>query len=177
MTDTASENRIIIEIGLGYDEDSAEATPAATGKVVIDLMPDIAPGHVERIKTLARENFYDGVPFHRVIAGFMAQTGDPTGTGTGGSKYPDLTAEFTSTPFERGTIGMARAQNPNSANSQFFIMFARADFLDNQYTVLGQVVEGMDVVDKIRREPADSNGVLQAPRDRMVSVRVEADQA
>ncbi len=175
LTDFEPENTIIITVGLGYGEDSAEATPARTGEVVIRLLPELAPAHVERIKTLARENFYDGVPFHRVIAGFMAQTGDPTGTGRGGSEYPDLPAEFTNTPFERGTLGMARTPEPNSANSQFFITFDRADFLDGQYTVFGVVLSGMEVVDEIKREPADRNGVVSGPRDRMVSVRVAAD--
>ena len=111
---------------------------------MIELRPDLAPNHVERIKTLAREGFYDGVPFHRVIEGFMAQTGDPTGTGTGGSKLPDLKAEFNAEPHVRGTCSMARTQSPHSANSQFFICFDDARFLDKQYTVWGKVVEGMD---------------------------------
>ena len=121
------------------------------GRVVIALRPDLAPGHVERIKTLAREGFYDGVVFHRVIDGFMAQTGDPTGTGTGGSKLPDLKAEFTSEPHVRGVCSMARSSQPNSANSQFFICFGDARFLDKQYTVWGKVTEGMENVDKIKR--------------------------
>src|ERR1041384_3475151 len=123
-----------------------------SGPVTIKLRPDLAPQHVERIKTLAREGFYDGVVFHRVIEGFMAQGGDPTGTGTGGSKLPDLPAEFTNKrKFLRGTCGMARTSNPNSANSQFFIMFAPAPHLDGQYTIWGQVVEGMEFVDQIKR--------------------------
>src|ERR1700757_1820062 len=120
-----------------------------SGPVVIELRPDLAPGHVERIKELAREGFYDGIVFHRVIAGFMAQTGDPTGTGSGGSKLPNLPAEFTQTPFKRGTLGMARTQDPNSANSQFFICFGDASFLNGQYTVFGEVTDGMAIVDKI----------------------------
>ena len=127
------------------------------GNVVIALRPDLAPKHVEQIKTLAKKGFYDGVIFHRVIEGFMAQTGDPTGTGTSGSDLPDIKAEFTETPYVRGTVGMARTNNPNSANSQFFITFGDAGFLNGQYTVWGQVVEGMDVVDKINKgEPPRS---------------------
>ncbi len=121
------------------------------GPVVIRLLGDIAPKHAERLATLAREGFYDGVVFHRVIDGFMAQTGDPTGTGTGGSKYPDLPAEFSRTPFVRGTVGMARSSSPNSANSQFFIMFGDGAFLNGQYTVVGEVVSGMENVDQIKR--------------------------
>jgi len=128
------------------------------GRVVIGLRPDLAPNHVERIKTLASQGFYDGVPFHRVIDGFMAQTGDPKGNGTGGSDLPDIPAEFSQTAqFKRGTVGMARSGNPNSANSQFFICFDDARFLDKQYTVWGKVVEGMDVVDTINKgEPPRS---------------------
>src|SRR6195952_740130 len=121
------------------------------GPVTIEMRPDLAPGHVARIKELVREGFYDGVVFHRVIEGFMAQTGCPHGTGTGGSKYPNLKAEFNSEPHVRGTTSMARAQSPDSANSQFFICFGDASFLDKQYTVWGKVVEGMDNVDKIKR--------------------------
>ena len=141
------------------------------GRVTIELRPDLAPGHVERIKTLAREGFYDGVVFHRVIDGFMAQTGDPTGTGTGGSKLPDLKAEFTSEPHVRGVCSMARSSQPNSANSQFFICFGDARFLDKQYTVWGKVTEGMENVDKIKRgEP------VRDP-DKIVTARMMADAA
>jgi peptidyl-prolyl cis-trans isomerase B (cyclophilin B) len=141
------------------------------GRVVIELRPDLAPGHVERIKTLAREGFYDGVVFHRVIEGFMAQGGDPTGTGTGGSKYPDLKAEFSAEPHVRGICSMARTNAPNSANSQFFIVFDDARFLDRQYTVWGKVIEGMENVDKIKRgEP------VRDP-DRITTMRVQADAA
>ena len=141
------------------------------GRVVIEMRPDLAPKHVERIKHLAREGFYDGIVFHRVIDGFMAQTGCPQGRGTGGSKYPDLPAEFNAEPHVRGTASMARAQNPNSANSQFFICFDDAGFLDKQYTVWGKVIEGMENVDKIKRgEP------VQNP-DRMISIKVAADVA
>jgi peptidylprolyl isomerase len=144
------------------------------GRVVIELFPDLAPKAVERIKTLSREGFYDGTPFHRVIEGFMAQGGDPTGTGTGGSKLPDLPAEFTNKRhFLRGTCGMARTSDPNSANSQFFIMFAPAPNLDGQYTIWGQVVRGMEYVDKIKRGTG-SNGEVSNP-DRIVHMRVAAD--
>jgi peptidylprolyl isomerase len=131
------------------------------GDVVIRLRPDLAPGHVERIKQLAGEGFYDGVVFHRVIDGFMAQGGDPTGTGTGGSSYPNLKAEFSREPHVRGTASMARSSSPNSANSQFFICFADAGFLDNQYTVWGNVVEGMEFVDKLPKgEPPRTPGKI-----------------
>ena len=139
------------------------------GVVIIELRPDLAPQHVERIKKLAREGFYDGIVFHRVIDGFMAQTGCPMGTGTGGSDYPNLPAEFNSEPHVRGVCSMARATPPNSANSQFFICFGDAAFLDRQYTAWGKVIEGMENVDKIKRgEP------VQGP-DRMVSMKVAAD--
>ena len=121
------------------------------GNVVIELRADLAPKHVERIKKLVGEGFYDGIVFHRVIDGFMAQTGCPHGTGTGGSDYPNLPAEFSAEPHVRGTASMARAQSPNSANSQFFICFGDARFLDKQYTVWGKVVSGMENVDKIKR--------------------------
>ena len=127
------------------------------GNVVIELRPDLAPKHVERIKTLANEGFYDGIVFHRVIDGFMAQTGCPQGTGTGGSDYPNLPAEFSAEPHVRGTASMARAQAPNSANSQFFICFDDARFLDKQYTVWGKVISGMENVDKVKRgEPVQN---------------------
>ena len=145
------------------------------GPVTIELLPDLAPKHVERLKKLARAGFYDGTVFHRVMDGFMAQGGDPTGTGTGGSKEPNLPAEFTREPFVRGTCGMARSQNPNSANSQFFICFADARFLDGQYTVWGKVVEGMENVDKIKKAPShDRSGTVQNP-DKLVSMKVLAD--
>ena len=121
------------------------------GRVVVKLRPDLAPKHVERIKELARENFYDGVVFHRVIDGFMAQTGDPTGTGAGGSDKPDLEAEFSAEPHKRGTVSAARTANPNSANSQFFICFEEAPWLNKQYSVFGEVIEGMDNVDQIKK--------------------------
>jgi peptidylprolyl isomerase len=136
----------------------------STGKVVIAMRPDLAPNHVAHIKKLVGEGFYDGVAFHRVIDGFMAQTGCPHGTGTGGSSYPNLKQEFNREPHVRGTCSMARAQNPDSANSQFFICFDDARFLDNQYTVWGQVTEGMENVDKIKRgEPVrDPDKIVKA---------------
>ena len=141
------------------------------GRVVIKLRADIAPKHAERLATLANKGFYNNVVFHRVIDGFMAQTGDPTGTGRGGSKYPDLKQEFSAEPHVRGTASMARAQSPDSANSQFFICFADARFLDRQYTVWGKVIEGMENVDQIKRgEP------VRDP-DKMTSVKVAADLA
>ncbi|MEQ8697069.1 MAG: peptidylprolyl isomerase [Bauldia litoralis] len=139
-----------------------------SGRVVIQLMPDVAPKHVERVKELARQKFYDGIVFHRVIPGFMAQSGDPTGTGTGGTGQK-LPAEFSKTPFERGTIGAARTADPNSADSQFFICFADAPHLNGQYTVWGKVIEGMDLVDKI------AAGEPPANPDKIVSLRVAAD--
>ena len=131
------------------DANTLTLSLSSGGDVVIKLRPDLAPGHVERISTLAREGFYDGVTFHRVIPGFMAQGGDPTGTGMSGSKLPDLKAEFSAASHVRGTCSMARAQNPNSANSQFFICFGDADFLDRQYTVWGEVESGMEYVDAL----------------------------
>nr|WP_292772157.1 peptidylprolyl isomerase [Mesorhizobium sp.] len=155
------------------------------GDVTIALRPDLAPQHVARIKELAREGAYDNVAFHRVIDGFMAQTGDvqygdlndgydASAAGMGSSSKPDLPAEFTAEPFVRGTVGMARAQNPNSANSQFFITFGDASFLNNQYTVVGQVASGMDLVDNIKKGDEANNGSVADP-DRMIKVRVAAD--
>ena len=139
------------------------------GTVVIALRPDLAPAHCERLKELARDQFYDGIVFHRVIDGFMAQVGCPHGTGTGGSDKPDLEAEFSTTEHVRGSCSMARAMNPNSANSQFFICFDRAPWLDNQYTYWGDVIEGMENIDQIKRgEP------VQDP-DSIVTMRVAAD--
>jgi peptidylprolyl isomerase len=151
------------------DPENTLIIETSKGKVVVALRPDLAPKHVERIKQLAREGFYDGIVFHRVIDGFMAQTGCPKGTGTGGSSYPNLAAEFNAEPHVRGVCSMARASSPNSANSQFFICFDDATFLDRQYTVWGKVIEGMDNVDKLAKgEPP------RAP-DKMVSMRVAAD--
>lgn len=149
-----------------------------TGEVTIKLRPDLAPGHVARIGELANEGFYDGVVFHRVIEGFMAQGGDPTGTGRGGSDLPDLPAEFSppaKARFLRGACGMARTSDPNSANSQFFIMFDAAPSLDGQYTIWGQVVSGMETVDRIKRG-AGGSGMVQDP-DKIVSLKVAADAA
>jgi peptidylprolyl isomerase len=140
-----------------------------TGRVVIALRPDLAPNHVTRIKELARSGFYDGTPFHRVIPGFMAQGGDPTGTGTGGSPLPNLQAEFTDTSFDRGVVGMARTRDPDSANSQFFIMFAPRPQLNGQYTVWGEVVSGMEFVDAIK------SGEPVPDPDRIVKMQVAAD--
>jgi len=154
----------------GVDPQSTIVIDTNKGRIVVKLRPDLAPKHAERIKQLARDKYYDNVPFHRVIDGFMAQTGDGQNkNGTGGSKYPNLPAEFSSTPFKRGVVGMARANDPNSANSQFFIMFDTASSLDGKYTVIGQVVSGMDVVDKIKK------GEPVADPDRMTTVRVAAD--
>ncbi len=140
------------------------------GRVVIQMRPDLAPQHVARIKELARDGFYDGIVFHRVIDGFMAQTGDPTGTGTGGSGQK-LPAEFSDEPYERGTLGMARTNDPNSADSQFFITFVPTPFLNGQYTVWGQVTEGMEAVDQIVRGEPPTNP------DKIISLRVAADVA
>jgi len=133
------------------------------GPVVIDLRPDLAPKHVEQVTALASKGFYDGIIFHRVIDGFMAQTGDPTGTGMGGSDLPDIPAEFTPEPFERGTVGMARSSDPNSANSQFFIMFAEGSFLNGNYTVWGKVSSGMECIDQINKgePPANPDQIIK----------------
>ncbi len=158
------------ELPAGVDPQNALILETTPGTIVIKLHTDIAPGHAERLKLLAREEYYDDVPFHRVIDGFMAQTGDGEhGNGTGGSSYPDLKAEFSDKPFVRGTVGMARSRNPNSANSQFFIMFDDGAFLNGQYTVIGEVVSGMDVVDKLKRGEPPSNP------DRIVKMQVAAD--
>ena len=146
------------------DANTLTLTLSTGGDVVIKLHPDLAPGHVQRITDLAKEGFYDGVVFHRVIPGFMAQGGDPTGSGMGGSQLPDLKAEFSTHPHVRGTCSMARAQNPNSANSQFFICFDDAGFLDNQYTVWGQVESGMEYVDAlpVGEPPREPGKILKA---------------
>ncbi len=154
----------------GTDPHSTLIIETTPGRVLVKLRDDIAPKHAERLKLLAREGFYDDVPFHRVIDGFMAQTGDGQyGNGTGGSKHPDLPAEFSKVPFERGTVGMARSSNPHSANSQFFIMFDDGAFLNGQYTVVGEVVAGMDVVDELKRGEPPSNP------DRIIRMQVAAD--
>jgi peptidylprolyl isomerase len=154
----------------GLDPQNTILFDTKYGRVVIKLRSDIAPKHAERIKLLAREKYYDNVPFHRVIDGFMAQTGDGQhGDGTGGSKYPNLSAEFSNVPFKRGIVGMARAQNPNSANSQFFIMFTDYPSLNGQYTVIGEVVSGMPIVDKIKK------GEPVTDPDRIIRMQVAAD--
>ena len=153
--DNIKSQNLVMEVTQNSEiKDPSENPPI--GKVVIKLYPDVAPKHVDQITMLAKEGFYDGIIFHRVIEGFMAQTGDPTGTGMGGSDLPDIRAEFSDEPFVRGTLGMARSQHPDSANSQFFICFEEASFLNGQYTVFGKVVEGMDYIDKVMRgEPPD----------------------
>ena len=163
-------------------QQGAPADPANTihldtkdGRIVIRLRQDLAPKHVEQVKALTKQGFYDGIVFHRVIGGFMAQTGDPTGTGTGKSNLPNIPAEFsTRAKFGRGTVGMARSGDPNSANSQFFIMFDAAPSLDGQYTIIGEVVSGMDVVDKIKKGDPRSNGSVQGP-DKIVRMRLASD--
>jgi peptidylprolyl isomerase len=158
-----------------------EIAGQANGTVVIDLLPEVAPKHVAQITALARRGAYDNVVFHRVIDGFMAQTGDVqfgkaggdlSQAGTGASEMPDLPAEFSDISFQRGIVGMARSSLPDSANSQFFIMFARGDFLDGEYTVVGRVVEGMEVVDRIKKGEPDLNGAVTDAPDRMVKVSV-----
>jgi peptidylprolyl isomerase len=144
------------------------------GRITIRLRPDLAPKHVTQIKALTKRGFYNNIVFHRVIDGFMAQTGDPTGTGMGGSDLPNIPAEFSREPFRRGTVGMARSQNPNSANSQFFIMFGDGAFLNNNYTVIGEVTGGMDVVDKIKKGDRANNGQVANP-DRIVKMQLMAD--
>ena len=154
----------------GLDKQNAIVIDTTKGRIVIKLRTDIAPQHAERIKQLARDGYYNNVPFHRVIDGFMAQTGDGKNfDGTGGSKYPNLKAEFSNVPFKRGIVGMARAGSPDSANSQFFIMYADGSFLNGKYTVIGDVVSGMDVVDKLKR------GEPVADPDKMVKVQVASD--
>ena len=159
MSDVNAENvksqNLVMEVTQNSEiTDPSENPPI--GKVIIKLYPDVAPKHVAQITMLAKEGFYNGIIFHRVIEGFMAQTGDPTGTGMGGSDLPDVRAEFSDEPFVRGTLGMARSQHPDSANSQFFICFEEASFLNGQYTVFGKVVEGMEYIDKVMRgEPPD----------------------
>ena len=161
----------------GLDKANAIVIDTTKGRIVIKLRTDIAPQHAERIKQLAREGFYNNVPFHRVIDGFMAQTGDGEKfNGTGGSKYPNLKQEFSSVPFKRGIVGMARrGDSVDSANSQFFIMFADGPSLNNQYTVVGEVVSGMDVVDKLKKASAGSPGGAVTDPDKMVKVQVASD--
>jgi cyclophilin family peptidyl-prolyl cis-trans isomerase len=159
------------------DKANAIVIDTTKGRIVIKLRTDLAPQHAERIKQLAREGFYNNVPFHRVMDGFMAQTGDGQNfNGTGGSKYPNLKQEFSSIHFKRGIVGMARrGDSVDSANSQFFIMFADGGSLDNQYTVVGEVVQGMDVVDKLKKAPPGSAGGAVTDPDKMVKVQVASD--
>ncbi len=160
----------------GLDKQNAIVIDTTKGQVIIKLRTDIAPKHAERVKQLARDRFYNNVPFHRVMDGFMAQTGDGKNfNGTGGSKYPNLAAEFTPTPFKRGVVGMARAGSNDSANSQFFICFDDASFLNNKYTVVGDVVSGMDVVDKLEKAPAGSRSGTVTDPDKMLKVQVASD--
>jgi peptidylprolyl isomerase len=158
---------------MAADADNTLYMDVPFGRVVIAMRPDLAPGHVAQIKALARRGFYDGVPFHRVIEGFMAQTGDPTGTGTGGSGHK-LTAEFSKEKHVRGTVSMARTPDPNSADSQFYIMFGPAPSLDNQYTIWGEVVSGMEYIDKIKKGDPARNGSVTNP-DKIIKMQVAAD--
>jgi cyclophilin family peptidyl-prolyl cis-trans isomerase len=144
------------------------------GRVVIKLRPDLAPKHVEQVKTLTKRGFYNGIVFHRVIDGFMAQTGDPTGTGMGGSDLPNIPAEFTREPYKRGSVGMARSQSPNSANSQFYLCFDGCGSLTGQYTLWGEIVSGMEFVDKVKKGAANDNGKVTNP-DKIVKMQLMAD--
>jgi len=165
------------QLPAGLDKANAIVIDTTKGRIVIKLRTDIAPQHAERIKQLAREGYYNNVPFHRVMDGFMAQTGDGEKfNGTGGSKYPNLKQEFSKVHFARGIVGMARrGDSVDSANSQFFIMFADGGSLDNQYTVIGEVVQGMDVVDKLKKAPPGSPGGAVTDPDKMVKVQVASD--
>jgi peptidylprolyl isomerase len=153
------------------DSDDTVILTTKHGKITLKLRPDWAPKHVAQIKTLVKQKFYDGIVFHRVIPGFMAQTGDPTGTGSGGSTLPNLPAEFNKTHFTRGILGMARSEDPDSANSQFFITTADAGFLDGKYTAFGEVTSGMDVVDQIKAGTQENNGAVTNP-DKIVNMRM-----
>lgn len=164
-----------VKLPAGLDPQNTILLDTKYGRVIIKLRNDIAPKHAERIKLLTREGFYNNVPFHRVIPGFMAQTGDGQfGNGTGGSKYPPLKAEFSQVPYVRGIVGMARTSDPNSANSQFFIMLAPNAGLTGQYTVIGEVVQGMDVVDKIKKGSQADNGSVTDP-DKIIKMQVAVD--
>jgi len=160
----------------GVDPQNALVIDTTKGRIIVKLRTDLAPKHAERLKQLARDGYYNNVPWHRVMDGFMAQTGDGQNfNGTGGSKYPNLPAEFTPTPFTRGVVGMARSSDPNSANSQFFICLGDASFLNGKYTVIGDVVSGMDVVDKLKKAPAGSQSGSVTDPDKMTKVQVAAD--
>ena len=163
-----------LAVSTAWAAEAADHTAVLTtkhGKVTIELHPDWAPKTVAQFKALVKDKFYDGLTFHRVIPGFMAQTGDPTGTGGGGSKLPNLPAEFNPTHFKRGVLGMARTDDPNSANSQFFIMFGDGGFLDGKYTAFGEVTSGMDAVDKIKAGTEGNNGSVDNP-DKIVTLRM-----
>ncbi|MEL6977067.1 MAG: peptidylprolyl isomerase [Pseudomonadota bacterium] len=172
MSAEDAENTLTLTIGLDYAEPSAE--PAETAEIVIALDTEHAPQHAERMKELARSGYYDGKLFHRVIDGFMAQTGSPRGDGVGGSDLPDLKAEFSGVAFERGVVGMARTSDPNSANAQFFIMFTRYPSLDGQYTVIGHVRSGMEAVDRIKRTEQAGRPLSITP-DRIIAATIAAD--
>jgi peptidylprolyl isomerase len=160
----------------GADPQNTLVIDTTKGRIIVKLRTDLAPKHAERLKLLARDGFYNNVPWHRVMDGFMAQTGDGKNfNGTGNSKYPNLASEFTPTPFVRGVVGMARASDPNSANSQFFICLGDASFLNGQYTVIGTVLSGMDVVDKLKKAPRGSQSGAVADPDKMLKVQVAAD--
>jgi peptidylprolyl isomerase len=160
----------------GADPQNTLVIDTTKGRIIVKLRTDLAPKHAERLKLLARDGFYNNVPWHRVMDGFMAQTGDGKNfNGTGNSKYPNLASEFTPTPFARGVVGMARASDPNSANSQFFICLGDASFLNGQYTVIGTVLSGMDVVDKLKKAPRGSQSGAVADPDKMLKVQVAAD--
>jgi peptidylprolyl isomerase len=160
----------------GVDPQNALVIDTTKGRIIVKLRTDLAPKHAERLKQLARDGYYNNVPWHRVMDGFMAQTGDGQNfNGTGGSKYPNLQAEFTPTPFVRGVVGMARSNDPNSANSQFFICLGDASFLNGKYTVVGEAVVGMDVVDKLKKAPAGSQSGAVTDPDKMTKVQVAAD--
>jgi cyclophilin family peptidyl-prolyl cis-trans isomerase len=144
------------------------------GRVVIKLRPDLAPKHVEQVKSLTKRGFYNGIVFHRVIDGFMAQTGDPTGTGMGGSDLPNIPAEFTQVPYKRGSVGMARSSSPNSANSQFYLCFDGCSSLTGQYTLWGEIVSGMEFVDRVKKGAANDNGKVTNP-DKIIKMQMMAD--
>ena len=165
------------QLPAGIDKQNAIVIDTTKGRIVIKLRNDLAPQHAERLKQLAREGFYNNVPFHRVMDGFMAQTGDGQNfNGTGGSKYPNLKQEFSNVHFKRGIVGMARrGDSVDSANSQFFICFGDASFLNNQYTVIGEVVQGMDVVDKLKKAPPGSSSGTVTDPDKMLKVQVASD--
>ncbi|MEM9726334.1 MAG: peptidylprolyl isomerase [Pseudomonadota bacterium] len=177
-SEDAAANTLILQIGLGYDSPS-DTSPASTEQVVIELVPEFAPNHAERLKSLTRDGWYNGKLFHRVIEGFMAQTGSPNGDGVGGAEgRANLQAEFSNVKFERGVVGMARTRDRDGANSQFFIMFDRAAPLDGLYTVVGRVTQGMDVVDRLTRTHKSTRRgelPLGVTPDRIISARVAAD--